>query len=200
MSSRQLDASTEEILASIRDMMAAEGGEQVRPRTPVHTNAPVLELTDIVDVSPKEVVQLMEDQVVKGEHEGPFTLPKTEPAPRPASQRSAARTAEVRGEESAPRAKAQAAGTPKSHRATHAAAESRRREERMISEKTAAQTTATLAHLIQAKVQHRASQAISVEELVLEAVRPLLGVWLDEHLPEIVERVVEVEIKKLLSR
>lgn len=37
----------------------------------------------------------------------------------------------------------------------------------------------------------------SVEELVMESLRPMLKSWLDTNLPNIVERIVEREIKKL---
>lgn len=37
----------------------------------------------------------------------------------------------------------------------------------------------------------------SVEDLVMEALRPMLKQWLDTNLPNIVERIVEREIKKL---
>jgi cell pole-organizing protein PopZ len=39
----------------------------------------------------------------------------------------------------------------------------------------------------------------SVEDLVMEALRPMLKSWLDINLPNIVERIVEREIKKLVS-
>jgi uncharacterized protein len=40
----------------------------------------------------------------------------------------------------------------------------------------------------------------SLEELVLELMRPMLKDWLDQNLPPIVERVVEQEVKKLARR
>lgn len=39
----------------------------------------------------------------------------------------------------------------------------------------------------------------SVEDLVMEALKPMLKQWLDTNLPTIVERIVEKEIKKLVS-
>ncbi|MDG1286412.1 MAG: DUF2497 domain-containing protein [Rickettsiales bacterium] len=37
----------------------------------------------------------------------------------------------------------------------------------------------------------------SVEDLMIEAMRPMLKAWLDENLPAVVERVVQKEVKKL---
>ena len=41
---------------------------------------------------------------------------------------------------------------------------------------------------------------ITVEAMVREALRPVLLTWLDAHLPSIVERVVRVEVERLLNR
>jgi cell pole-organizing protein PopZ len=40
----------------------------------------------------------------------------------------------------------------------------------------------------------------SVEELVVELLRPQLKEWLDQNLAPLVERVVEQEVKKLARR
>ncbi|MEE4350362.1 MAG: DUF2497 domain-containing protein [Pacificimonas sp.] len=37
----------------------------------------------------------------------------------------------------------------------------------------------------------------TVEELAMEALRPLLKQWLDQHLPGIVERMVAAEVKRV---
>ena len=41
---------------------------------------------------------------------------------------------------------------------------------------------------------------ISVEQLVVDLLTPMLRDWLDQNLPGIVERVVEQEVKKLARR
>jgi hypothetical protein len=38
---------------------------------------------------------------------------------------------------------------------------------------------------------------ITVEDLVVEALRPMLKEWLDGHLPELVRSLVEREIRRL---
>ena len=40
----------------------------------------------------------------------------------------------------------------------------------------------------------------TLEDMVREEIRPLLKHWLDEHLPPIVERVVRVEIERVVGR
>ena len=40
----------------------------------------------------------------------------------------------------------------------------------------------------------------SVEDLLVELLRPALKEWLDQNLPAVVERVVEQEVKKLARR
>lgn len=40
----------------------------------------------------------------------------------------------------------------------------------------------------------------TIEDLVREEIRPLLKAWLDAHLPELVERVVQSEIERLMHR
>ncbi len=44
------------------------------------------------------------------------------------------------------------------------------------------------------------SSGLSVEELVREALRPVLKAWLDEHLAPIVERLVRAEIERVVGR
>ena len=39
-----------------------------------------------------------------------------------------------------------------------------------------------------------------VEDLVREEIRPLLKSWLDQHLPPIVERLVQAEIERVVAR
>jgi cell pole-organizing protein PopZ len=39
----------------------------------------------------------------------------------------------------------------------------------------------------------------TVEDLLLEALRPMLKSWLDEHLPLIVQKIVEKEVKRIVT-
>ena len=46
----------------------------------------------------------------------------------------------------------------------------------------------------------RPSAGITVEQLLVDLLTPMLRDWLDQNLPAIVERVVEQEVKKLARR
>ena len=41
---------------------------------------------------------------------------------------------------------------------------------------------------------------VTVEQLLVDLLTPMLRDWLDKNLPEVVERVVEQEVKKLARR
>ena len=45
-----------------------------------------------------------------------------------------------------------------------------------------------------------AAAGVTMEQLLVELLTPMLKDWLDAHLPEVVERVVEQEVKKLARR
>lgn len=75
----------------------------------------------------------------------------------------------------------------------------------LLSRATAEATTAALARLAKAAAGAEERPALpgggrTVEELVIELLRPQLKEWLDRNLPAIVERVVEQEVKKLARR
>ena len=44
------------------------------------------------------------------------------------------------------------------------------------------------------------ASGVTMEQLLVDLLTPMLREWLDAHLPEIVERVVEQEVKKLARR
>lgn len=52
----------------------------------------------------------------------------------------------------------------------------------------------------QASLQTPLAASITIEEAVRSELRPMLKAWLDEHLPDIVERVVKAEIARLTFR
>lgn len=41
---------------------------------------------------------------------------------------------------------------------------------------------------------------VTIEDLVREEIRPLLKEWLDTHLPQVVERLVQAEIERVVGR
>lgn len=77
--------------------------------------------------------------------------------------------------------------------------------EGLISPNTASASTQALSRLTRAAntAEDRGSSALSqltVERLLTDMLTPMLKTWLDENLPQIVERVVEQEVKKLARR
>ena len=72
----------------------------------------------------------------------------------------------------------------------------------LISEDTAVATTALFHEVKQASAATHdhgpaTRSGTTLEDLMIEAMRPMLKEWLDEHLPSTVERIVEKEVKKL---
>ena len=76
--------------------------------------------------------------------------------------------------------------------------------EPLISSNAAAASTNAFARLAKAAApeEKRSAgiQGITVDQLVVDLLTPMLRDWLDQNLPGIVERVVEQEVKKLARR
>jgi cell pole-organizing protein PopZ len=78
----------------------------------------------------------------------------------------------------------------------------------LLSEETAAASTKALNDLLQAAATTKASQDTpntppfrsghTLEDLVIELLKPQLSLWLDRHLPALIEQLVAKEIQKLL--
>ena len=70
----------------------------------------------------------------------------------------------------------------------------------IMSEAARQRASAALAPLAEGARQRSAARGPSLEEVVVEQLKPMLARWLDEHLPAIVERVVERELRALARR
>lgn len=70
----------------------------------------------------------------------------------------------------------------------------------IVSEATRRRASAALAPLAEGARQHPTPRGPSLEDVVIEQLKPMLARWLDEHLPTIVERVVERELRALTRR
>jgi uncharacterized protein len=80
---------------------------------------------------------------------------------------------------------------------------------KLISQKTmeaASQSLSKLTEALQpvqssAPVQHHAvGGSVTLESLVSQAMQPILREWMDQNLPQVIERVVASEIKKLVRQ
>jgi len=167
----------EEIIASISRVIAADGGVR-EPRLPAQA-APddVLELTEALD----------RDGGVRR------IEPRAEPAAAAAPPASATVGPAARTEPEAPRADAgtvggrtgPSGGRILSEAASRAAAAAFSR----LGEQPGGRTAPGELPI--------AAAGITLEELVRDALRPLLQSWLDDHLPAIVERLVREEIARV---
>ena len=74
----------------------------------------------------------------------------------------------------------------------------------LVAPTVAAATTAAVGKLLRAVAQERATPVHrggpTIEDVVREELRPLLKEWLDQHLPPLVERLVRVEIERVVGR
>lgn len=67
------------------------------------------------------------------------------------------------------------------------------------SAKETANEIGSLLRTINNKKNKRISKGTTVEDLVIEAIKPYLSSWMNENLSELVKNIVEKEIKKIIS-
>ena len=76
--------------------------------------------------------------------------------------------------------------------------------EGLVAPAVAAATTAAVGQLLRAVAAERNAPVYrggpSIEDVVREELRTLLKAWLDQHLPPLVERLVRVEIERVVGR
>ena len=74
----------------------------------------------------------------------------------------------------------------------------------LVDPMAAAAAVAALGELTRAVAQERSASVTrsgpSIEDVVREELRPLLKAWLDAHLPATVERLVRIEIERVMAR
>ena len=76
-------------------------------------------------------------------------------------------------------------------------------DDRLMSRDTATSAASSLSSLARASEPdplHGIPKGRPIEELVMEALKPMLSEWLNEHLPATVERIVEREVRYLSRR
>jgi hypothetical protein len=181
------EPSMEEILTSIRRIIAEDEGAGAD--APSHAGGAAVVAASSSPPAAAEPDEVLELTEIVGEA-----------APRPARPVAAAAAPAPPASPSAPRrqdsAAAAAAAVPPPP--TDVAG--------LISAETAKATAAALARLTRAngaderKLPATAAAHATVEQFLAELLSPMLKEWLDRNLPEIVERVVEQEVKKLARR
>lgn len=77
-------------------------------------------------------------------------------------------------------------------------------DEHLVSPPAEAASTAFLGELMRQIAQHQTLSVgdggITIEALTREMLRPLLKEWLDQNLPEMVERLVKAEIERMVNK
>jgi uncharacterized protein len=201
----QHEPSMEEILASIRRIIAEDGDAAAPPEKPaaekaVKRDEEVLELTEVVEED-GSVVSL---STVGAKKPAPEPPPKRaiEPAPEPPPKRAI---------EPAPEPPLKRAIEPAPPAPEPEPEPMQTDEDRLVSETTAAASMAALSQLSTLSAQRQqisdmplGDANITLLEVVRELLRPMLKDWLDTNLPPLVERLVQEEIrrvsKEILSR
>lgn len=192
---KEQDQSMEEILQSIKRIIAEEG-------EPAPSGSDVLELTE-----------LLEEESTNGAHGVP-SLSIEEIMAAPVDPQPAAAEAPLEPETAvAPEPQPEPAPVPPPKPATAAAAPAEppapKEEAALVSDSTLARSQAALSALKNIPQEPLPPMPTSglhfrsgdtIEDLVLEALRPMLKDWLDENLTKIVERLVEKEVRRLSAR
>ena len=180
-STRVQEPSMEEILASIRRIIADDQDRaprlrpdlpsEVPPHNVVPAAAPVRELAD-------DAVPPVSESPTVAE---PVAEPETVPSAFDAADLDGARFEAVpEPEAAAPMVAAQAHPVPPTA---------------LVSDPVGAAVAGSFGRL--AATLHPPQPARTMEEHVSEMLRPMLQSWLDENLPALVERLVEAEIERL---
>ena len=146
----------------------------------------VLELTDVMEEVEEEAEPEPEAVDVLKEIDEAIEEPAPEPEPEPEPEPVA--------EEPAPEP------TPKPEPVADTTEEE---ANRLLSDDAATASAASLQKVVATHKSANPSPGFrsgtSVEELVLESIKPMLKDWLDANLPSMVERIVEREIRKLID-
>jgi cell pole-organizing protein PopZ len=177
-----VDPSMEDILASIRRILSEE-----EPAPGAAPNKPEPEPEPPPAEPPPEEDVLVLDSSMMVEEAPPAAEPEPEAEPPPAPVVAAAPIPlpepETRPPEPAP------PPVP---------------DLELLAPAAAAAATSSVSTLVRTLAAERATQVHrggpTIEDLVREEIRPLLKEWLDTHLPPLVERLVRVEIERVVGR
>jgi cell pole-organizing protein PopZ len=181
---KQTEPSMEEILASIRRIIA-EDGDGPKPDASAQGDE-VLELTEVVDDEGKRVAEAPPPPEPEPEPEPEPPPPPPPPPPTPAP----------------PRVERPAPPPPPPEPEPEVVAE------RLVSEAAAAASVTALSSQLSALKRDRRGaeppglgfeSGVTIEDLVREMLRPLLRDWLDANLPGLVERIVREEVSRIVS-
>ena len=164
----------DEILASIRRILAEDDASAAHPSVRPRNSSDILDLTEALN----------DDGSVR--HIAPVALVIGEaPSPKPPDGRI---------EPAAPKPGQSMPGQPMPGQPMPGQPMI---EPRLVSEAASDAVAASFARLV--SVSTRDEGENSLDDLVRETLRPMLQAWLDEHLPALVERLVRAEIARVVG-
>lgn len=214
MGAMQNEPSMEEILSSIKRIIAEEDGLSAAPRAPRRASAPAVngalddQILELTDALPGESGDESEDGADGAiSHEEPIMSAPAKPAPATESPApsTAGKTESKAAKPEAPKAESKAA--PRARAASSAnAGESMTPSPAaasaatLVSDEKARAARDSLVNLSRLLISPEDSQPNTVEGLVREMLRPMLKEWLDENLPGMVESMVKREIDRITGR
>jgi cell pole-organizing protein PopZ len=209
--------SMEEILASIRgiindDMIETNNTE--KKETKAAEQEDVLELTDIVEETNQAQIEDPQNKTDLLDTNNNIEQNKVTQQEETEEEEISASTPEIKQEENL----AQSANEPEV--STSIQSEeikttttptienddlSNKRQSSLISEETANKASGAMKDLINKSAKQHSDglgfrSGITVEDIVIETMKPYLTKWLDENLPGIVKHLVQKEIQKLVPR
>ena len=178
----------EEILQSIKRIIAEEGETQ-----PVEED--ILELTDVVSETTADGDDILN------------TIDEAVAAPPPAPVREPEIASAVPASNNVDDLFPAEPLLPAAEKPSAEPERAPQREDSLLSPRTVEATSATIRTLMD--TMHRAPQTPpslpetfrsgnTVEDLVIELLRPMMRDWLENNLPNLVQRLVEREIKKII--
>ena len=187
------EPSMEEILASIRRIIADDSGvpRQAPPR-PVPVSAPAAGMAPNADLEQPDVDAMMASDETSSESDVLELTQPVEPSATPSF--TAVRGPDVVFREEERRAPAQPRPAPMPAPMPAPAAVRRTADDRLLSPNSTAAVSAAFNSLASTVLSENAR---TLEDLVKEMMRPMLKDWLDENLPGLVERIVRAEIERV---
>lgn len=193
-SSAQQEPTMEEILASIRRIISEDASQAGAPDgvsvaaqpAPVAAPAPVPAPAPVVEPEP-EVLELTNIVTDEGTV-GPELAPEPEPVPEPPRRRPQPEPIPE------PRISRRAPAPEPRHMRNQSDLDMVDKDDGILSSQASSAITNAFGML--SRERDVSVSGASLEEIVTQIMKPLLAQWLDEHLPEIVERVVQQEIER----
>jgi len=184
--SEQQEPTMEEILASIRRIISEDAETGKGGAAPAPAAAPaaaprdeVLELTNVV-------------------HDDGSVGRQAEPPPEPPRRRAPPPRHEpepIREPQPEPRVSRRAAAPEPRHMRNQSDLDMVEKDDGMLSSQASSAITNAFGMLARER-EVTVGNGTSLEDIVTQIMKPLLAQWLDEHLPEIVERVVQQEVER----